>query len=257
MGALLLLVADLLREGRAAPSTKKKKRKKIFGLSDTGSPLEASDETGSDEADDGNGMAGQLRGVKGAMLQERLDKAMTTHPEEFYTDMRRRMIKHLAKDGDGPQRAFQFSQQMPLEKQKVLGYFAWTLSHIDSLLYQGRTSEAKLGVLRGLACIDQHLLDGHWTTAWPLVGAGREPPWPVWEQSSAQVYKRTNTTSALLNEAWVSASLSKIKDDQFFRKQRFSGNRDPKKDKDKDQEGGDGEAPPGGGGGGRGGRRGR
>ena len=123
MGALFLSAAELLRQqGRPDSASKKKKKKKkkrmaIFGLD------EASGSDRSDDEDGGGGMGGQLRGVKGAQLQGKLDRAMAAHPEEFYADVRRRMLRHLAEEDDGPRRAFQFAQQMPLERQKVLGYF--------------------------------------------------------------------------------------------------------------------------------------
>ena len=217
MGALLLSAAELLRhQGSAGEKKKKKGRKPIFGL--TG----GSDSEGSEASDDDGGMGGRLKGVKGARLQGKLERAMAAHPEEFYRDMRERMVGHLAEQTDGPRRSFQYAQQMPLEKQKVLGYFAWSVAHLDGLLYEDRVPEAKLCCLRLLACIDQHLLDGHWSTSWPIVGVAQEPPWPAWERTAVNTYRRTHTTSPLLNEMWVAASLSRIKDEQFLRKQRFA-----------------------------------
>ena len=103
-------------------------------------------------------------------------------------------------------------------------------------------------VLRILSSLDQQLLDVHWSTAWPLVGAGQECPWPLWEKSSVSTYRRTHSTSVLLNEMWISASLSRIRDEQFFRKRRFV----PKRE-DHEQGGGQGgEAGAGGRGKGRG-----
>ena len=78
---------------------------------------------------------------------------------------------------------------------------------------------------------------------------GQEPPWPEWERSSVGTYRRTHTTSVLLNEMWISASLSRIRDEQFFRKQRFVP-----KQQDRDRPGAEGDDA---GAGGRGKGRGR
>ena len=213
MGAFLLSVAKTLE--RQEQPREAKSRKRIFGL-----PAQAA---GSDESGSGSDAeVGGLKGVRGLLVNERLTESMERHPARFRSDMRHRLLRHLGVSEDGPRRAFEYAMQMPIERQRVMGYFLWTLCHLDELMYHERYEEARLATMRGIAMVDQHLLDGHWTTSWPMLGCRHEPAWASWEKTQVTTHRRTFTASPLLNEMWVSASLGKAKDEAWLRKNRFA-----------------------------------
>ena len=110
-------------------------------------------------------------------------------------------------------------RELPLEKQRVLGYHVWTLAAVYHQLRLGDAAQAELSCLRGLAAAEQPLLDGHWQSAWALTGLA-EPPWPQWELTNLPSHRRTHATSPLLAETRVSAAIGRTKDNAFLRKQR-------------------------------------
>ena len=214
MGAFLLSVAKILERQEQPKEARSKKR--IFGL--PAGHAEGSDESGSGS----DAEVGGLKGVRGLLISERLTESMERHLARFRTDMRRRLLRHLGVSEDGPRRSFEYAMQMPIERQRVMGYFLWTLCHLDKLMYHERYEEARLATLRGIAMIDQRCLDGHWTTSLPMFGCRHEPGWASWEKTQLGTHRRTFTASPLLNEMWISASLGKAKDEAWLRKNRFA-----------------------------------
>ena len=155
------------------------------------------------------------------------------------------MLKHLGVSTDGPRQSFDYALQISLERQKALGYFVWTLAHLDELLCNHRVDEARLGVLRALAMVDQHPLDSHWTTAWPLLGCETEPGWVEWEKTSAVAHRKAHSASPLLSPAWVSTSIAKAKGEVWLRKNRYNpggGNPQGGQQQQNNQQGGNGGA---------------
>ena len=87
------------------------------------------------------------------MLHTHLVRSMETHPKEFATEFRERMDRHLGGNGSSssaqdPRRAKAYARQLPLEKQRVLGYHVWTLAAIYKQLRKaeiGRSWRASAG----------------------------------------------------------------------------------------------------------------
>ena len=153
------------------------------------------------------------------MAHAKLMRQMDLHAAEFNQAMRGRLVETLLEPGDDVKRALQFAERLPLENQKILGYFVWSVANLNKDLAAGKVAQAELRSLRILAGIDQYLLDGHWRSGWALTGLG-EPPWPTWEKSSLKVHKRTFSASPLLPDEWVSMAIAKAKGDAFLRGQR-------------------------------------
>ena len=108
---------------------------------------------------------------------------------------------------------------MPLEYQKHLGYFLWTMSHASRLLTEGKNDQAHLLLWRATASVEQSILDSHWRTAWGISGL-QEPPFQSWEGTSAASHRRVHPVSHLLPEPWVSTAIAKVRDEKFLRDQR-------------------------------------
>jgi hypothetical protein len=204
---MLAAAAALLEQGK-----KKKKKKRAWGISVAEGSGESS---GSEEL---------VAGAKGIALAAKLTRSMEAHPDQFLSEMRVRMDRHLGGSGSSDtakssRRAEDYVRQLPLEKQKVLGYHLWTLAQVYRMLREKNSVGAELCCLRGIAAAEQSMLDSHWRSAWPLTGLG-EPPWPEWERSSAAIHKRSHHASPLLKESWVSVAVGRTKDEAFLRKQR-------------------------------------
>ena len=227
LGALMLAAAHTLTKGSS--KKKKKKKKRVFGLEGAGSG--SSDSSDGSEIPDG-------RGSKGLRLAGRLMRSMDEHAVAFNEDMRERMQSALAEATDHEVRSVQYVERLPMQNQKLLGYFAWTMAHLNKDLKAGRHEMAELRTLRVIAAIEQNLLDQHWRTAWPLTGLP-EPPWPTWQRTDVQVHRKTFSASPLLSETWISAAIGKSRDEAYLRQQRFTGKGDGKG-------GDDGGPPPGG-----------
>ena len=144
---------------------KKKKKKKVFGLDDEGSSSE-----------EGDCPVG--RGSRGVQLASRLMRSMDENAASFNQDMRLRMQEALGEAEDHSARATQYAGQPLLQNQKLMGYFVWSIAHINRDLRAGKAEAAELRTMRVLAAIEQNLLDQHWRTAWLLTGLP-EPPWPA------------------------------------------------------------------------------
>ena len=112
--------------------------------------------SGSEGSSSGEGEVDRisLPGVQGSLINAKLARSMQDNADLFYQDLQAPMIAHLAKTSDGPRRTVQYATQMPLAKQRMLGFFTWGVAHVDFVLDQGKVSEARLAVLRLLACID-------------------------------------------------------------------------------------------------------
>ena len=76
---------------------------------------------------------------------------------------------------DDLRRAEDYVRQLPLEKQKVLGYPLWSPAHVYRLLRSANAAAAELACLRGIAAAEQSMLDTHWKSAWALSGASELP----------------------------------------------------------------------------------
>ena len=194
---------------------KDKRKKKAFGIS-----------AGGDESGGSSDSDSVVMGAKGMALSAKLARSMEQHPDQFLKEMQGRMDRHLSGGSSSatgtslePRRAEDYVRQLPLEKQKVLGYHVWSLAHIYRQLQAGDEKGAQLSCLRGIASAEQSLLDQHWRSAWQLSGAS-EPPWSEWERTNAATHRRSHTASPLLSEAWVSVALARTKDESFLRKQR-------------------------------------
>ena len=207
----MLAAAHTLTQG--ASKKKKKKKKRVFGLDSQGAGS-------SDSSDDGEIPDGM--GSKGLRLAGRLMRSMDDHASSFNEDMRERMQSSLAEATDHEIRSVQYVERLPMQNQKLLGYFAWTMAHLNKDLKAGRHTMAELRTLRVIAAIEQNLLDQHWRTAWPLTGLP-EPPWPAWQRTDVQVHRKTFSASPLLSETWISAAIGKSRDEAYLRQQRSAG----------------------------------
>ena len=156
------------------------------------------------------------------MRARQLMKSMQDEPRAFNGEMRQRLMDHLARGADSEHLLVEYVMQLPLEKQKFLGYFVWAMAQLNRELFAGRTEAAQLLTIRMVASIEQSLLDGHWRTAWPLTGLA-EPPWTAWERTSCPAHRRAFTASPLLSDAWVQAAIGRTREETFLRKQRNDG----------------------------------
>ena len=117
-------------------------------------------------SDDEVGSSGSLKGGQGILLASRLFRSMEKHPKEFVQEMQTRMDEHLGpKPGTltCPRRAEDYCRQVPLERQKVLGYHLWTMAQVYRQLMEGNSELAKLSCLRAIAATEQAVLDGETT----------------------------------------------------------------------------------------------
>ena len=215
VGALMLAAAGLIQRGQSESAPKKKKKKKrIFGLEHLPVGGDGSESSGSEGAPAG--------GSGGLMRARQLMASMQEEPKAFNTEMRSRLMAHLARGADSEHLLVEYVTQLPLEKQRFLGYFVWTMAQLNRELCAGRVEAAQLLTIRMVASIEQSLLDGHWRSAWPLSGLA-EPPWTAWERTSCSAHRRAFTASPLLAESWVSAAIGRTRDETYLRKQRHDG----------------------------------
>ena len=143
IGAMMLAVARAI--DRPAQDDQAKQKKQIFGLSDR-------HQSGSDSSEDGT----TRRGVSGTALATRLVRNMDAHPKAFNDDMRDRMVEAMGEAVDHDKRAVLYVQSLPLEKQKVLGYFAWAVAQLNVDLRAGRVARAELRTMQLIAAIQQN-----------------------------------------------------------------------------------------------------
>ena len=158
-------------------------------------------------------------GARGMLQAKRLLKSMSEEPKAFNAEMRSRLMAKLATATDTEHLLVENVTRLPLEKQRYMCYFVWTLAQLNGELEAERVEAAQLLTMRMVASIDQAILDGHWRTAWPLTGLA-EPPWPTRESSSLSAHRRAFASSSLLSEAWVSTTIGRTRDEQFFEKKR-------------------------------------
>ena len=164
-----------------------------------------------------------MKGARGLLAAAKLNRSMTAHPELFSKVMRDRAAQHLSggesAGSDDPRLLEAYCRQIPLEKQKLLGYHLTAVSHIYRALREGRPAQAELLCLRAAAAVEQSTLDGHWATAWNLSSLP-ETPWGDWERTSVATHRRSHAASPLLSEAWVSTAIFRVKDEAYLKQQR-------------------------------------
>lgn len=235
VGMLMMSASRALDASHGLQSEKKKKKKKIYGLSAAPGGSDGSSDS------DTNAGAGGARGLERA---RRLQQSMNAEPAAFNQEFRERMREHLKSDSDSHKLSLQYAMQLPVERSKMLGYFVWAIASINQDLKKGDPALAELRSMRVLASLEQFMIDQHWRSAWPLSGLD-EPPWPLWEHTSLSSHQRTHTASPLLSESWVATAISRTRDEQFLRRQRGKG--EGRGGKVDDQDGGGADAAKGGG----------
>jgi len=195
-----------------------KQKKKIAGL------------VNSDDSDADDGL-GPLAGSRHSMALEKLHTAMRRPPAPFATRMETLAadvagVSDLAKVGEK-----YVADQLPVGKQKTLGYMAHLLGQIHTAAHEKDLDRVRFLSMAGITMAEQFSLDENWQTAWRMFGMA-VPPWVDWAQSDAATLRREHAHARTADGRWVSAVVGAFKDEEVLRKKRGKGGG---KDKDKDK----------------------
>ena len=212
--ATLALLCQLA-EGR-----KKKKKKhpksRLLGVTQMGN----SDSGESDSSDSERGASLSAGGSKGYQSVVALSQSMERYPKLYADHMETLAMKALGWSEKTPHMMSTYTRKiMAVEKQRTLGFFVTILSEVWSAIHRNEFEAARLHTLKGLAAAEQSCLDSNWATAWDITHL-RQPPWSDWESMNATIIRREHTFSPLVEPAWMSTIISKIKETEVLMKRR-------------------------------------
>ncbi|CAE8597799.1 unnamed protein product [Polarella glacialis] len=176
------------------------------------------DESGSE---DESGLS-RLAGARGTVLSERLKRPMKTNSAAFAD-----VIEQLAANTLGAEEVDQdkmeryVREELPVGKQKTLGYCAWILLAVHKSPRKEDFDQACLHVDMGFAVVEQFLLDSTWTSAWRMTQLS-PPPFAAWSAGEGQLgtLQRELAHSRLVEPAWAAAISARLRDEEILVKRR-------------------------------------
>jgi hypothetical protein len=151
-------------------------------------------------------------------------QGLKNKPKKFRMQMEANMQTATCEASLSDSSCFKFCKEnMPVGKQRVLGYMTHLLCHLHAAQTKGNTEEARLLTMSGLMALDQFSIDGHWETAWRLTGLS-EPPWHSWaERNVEELKKEYRGKSQLAEKMWLAALIAESKDDDYLASKRKGG----------------------------------
>ncbi|CAE8630790.1 unnamed protein product [Polarella glacialis] len=155
-------------------------------------------------------------------MSERLKRSMKTNPAAFAD-----VIEQLAANTLGTEEADQDTMErhvrdeLPVGKQKTLGYCVWILLAVHKSLRKKEFDQARLHVDMGFAVIEQFLLDSNWTSAWRMTQLS-PPPFAAWSagEGPLSTLQRELAHSRLVEPTWAAAIIARRRDEEILVKRR-------------------------------------
>ena len=124
-----------------------------------------------------------------------------------------------------------FQKFVGVGKQKTLPYLGTAIMSIFEADLKNDPVERRFLLWAALTVMEQYCLDENWDTAWKMFDL-QQPDWTAHHQADLGLFRRESPEAYLLDPAWVSAVVGRIKDEEVLAKRRGGKGKGADGDKD-------------------------